>query len=167
MRASRFWHTMAKRFESLRTRYGDFLAATSCRAPLNDGPATWSFLGSTRKRELERFELLAAHAALELGCPAECARSQAHESEQGPAAPGSPQAHQRQIEKPLRHDAADGNDQVRSGQESDEKRTEAKSRSTPATRQIFIRSSTAKVYLHWNHMESETQPQFANSRQKC
>lgn len=61
---------MAKRFESLRVRYGDALAATSCRAPLNERPATWSFVGSTRKRELERFELLAGHAALELECPA-------------------------------------------------------------------------------------------------
>ena len=72
MPPSRFWHAMAKRFESLRVRYGDFLAATSCSAPLNDAPATWSFLGSTCIRELECFQLLAAHAALELGCPAEC-----------------------------------------------------------------------------------------------
>ena len=70
MPTSGFWRTMAKRFESLRVRYGDTLAATSCRAPLNERPATWSFVGSTRKRELERFELLAGHAALELECPA-------------------------------------------------------------------------------------------------
>ena len=71
MPTSRFWHTMAKRFESLRIRYGDFLAATSCCGPLNDGVATWSFLGSTHTRELEGFKVLAAHAALELGCPAQ------------------------------------------------------------------------------------------------
>src|SRR5271169_91038 len=70
MPTSRFWRTMAKRFESLRIQYGDCLAATGCCAPLNGGPVTWSFVGSIRKRELERFELLAAHAALELGCPA-------------------------------------------------------------------------------------------------
>lgn len=62
---------MAKRFESLRVRYGDFLAATCWCAPPNDGPVTWSFLGSTRKRELELFKLLAAQAAMEMGCPAE------------------------------------------------------------------------------------------------
>ena len=70
MPTSRFWRTMAKRFESLLFQYGDFLAATCCCAPLNGGPVKWSFVGSIRKWELERFELLAAHAALELGCPA-------------------------------------------------------------------------------------------------
>ena len=70
MPTSRFWRSMAKRFESLRIRYGDFLAAICSCAPLNGGPVTWSFVGSIRRRELERFELLAGLAALALGCPA-------------------------------------------------------------------------------------------------
>lgn len=38
--------------------------------PQNGGSVTWPLLGSIRKREVERFELLAELAALELGCPA-------------------------------------------------------------------------------------------------
>jgi hypothetical protein len=65
---SDFWPRLRASFRSMRTRYGDRLAATCCSQPMNQGSVTWSFLGSTGDRELDRFKVLSARAAWRLGC---------------------------------------------------------------------------------------------------
>jgi hypothetical protein len=63
-----FWSSLKASFRSMRTRYGDRLAATCCSESMNQGSVTWSFLGSTDDRELDRFKVLAGRAASRLGC---------------------------------------------------------------------------------------------------